>query len=130
MVKAKLVIASRCITPGRPALSTSFEEMKRSDDIGVNKVSRARDRTIDMGFGGEMHDMGNAMLAHDLGHGGSFPQIHLGEDILGVMRRRGQIGQMARVGQTIQVDQTPDLGSINHVMDQIGSNKAGASGDK
>jgi hypothetical protein len=40
-----------------------------------------------------------------------------------------EVLQVARIGQAVQVDQLPDFGSLDEVMDEIGADKAGPTGD-
>ena len=62
-----------------------------------------------MGFGGQMQHMGDPMLLHHAEHGGLVAQVGFFKSVFGMMRHALQILQMARVGQAIQIDQTPDF---------------------
>src|SRR3954469_2901638 len=49
-----------------PESAAGFEEIKCAYDVGLNEIGGAGDRTIDMRFGGEMHDVSDLMTFDDL----------------------------------------------------------------
>jgi hypothetical protein len=77
-----------------------------------------------------MHHVRNAMALHDLQRGCLVPQVHLLENVFGVTAHLLEIGEMPGIGEAIEIYQTLDFGLIDNVMDQVGADESGATGDE
>jgi hypothetical protein len=103
--------------------------MERADDIGVNKVGRPSDRTINVRFGGQMKDVGYRVFLHDRRDCAFVAQIRVFEHITGMPRNSFKIFEVAGIREAIEIDKDPDVGFVNNMMDEIGADETGAARD-
>ena len=101
--------------------------MKRADDVRLNEIVRPGNGTIHMRFRGEVHDVRDAVSRNDFSDLILVLQVAALEDVLGVVLDIAQILQMARVRQTVEVDQPTHFRRIDDLPDQIGPDKPGAT---
>jgi hypothetical protein len=111
----------------KPAAAARLQQIECADDVGLNKIGRAGDGTVHMGFGRQMQNMRDLMLLDYCQHGGFVAEVGFFKRVFGMPGDVLQIFQVAGVGQAIQVDEAPDFRFVNNVMDQVGSNEAGAT---
>src|SRR5437762_1780438 len=57
-------------------------------------------------------------------------QVHLFKYVLGMARDLFQIEEVPSIGQTIQIHQPGNLRALNDVVDEVGADEAGATGDQ
>jgi hypothetical protein len=112
-----------------PKAAAGFEEVEGADDVGLNEIAGAGDGTVNMGFGGEVQDMGDAVLLDQLEHGGLVAEVGFFEGVFGVMRDALEVFEVAGVREAIQVDQAPDFRAVNDVVDEVGADETGAACD-
>ena len=75
-----------------------------ADDIGFHEGGGAVDGTVDMAFGGQMHDRVGPVPVKDRIHRRAVADIGLLERIAGGVRDLGHIGQRSGIGQLVEVD--------------------------
>ena len=89
-----------------------------------------------MRFRGQVHDGIDFVIGEQLAHEGGVHDVALDKDVPCVIGDGGEVFEIARVGEFIQVDDEIDVlcalcaGWPEEIMDQIGSDEAGAAGDK
>ena len=66
-----------------------------------------------------MHHVGDVMLLHHLKDRGFITQVHFLKSIFRMASDFFQIGEMAGVGEAIQVHELRDLGTVDDVMDEV-----------
>jgi hypothetical protein len=67
---------------------------------------------------------------HDVEHSGLVAQVNLFEAILRMRAHRFEIGEVAGVGETVEVDESFDFGPVNDVLNEVGADEAGTAGDE
>ena len=122
-----LAVFLRSYADGIEASPARLQQMKRADDVRLNEIVRPDNGTIHMRFRGEVHDVRDGVSRDDFSNSILFPQVAALEDVLGVVLDTAQILQMARVRQTVEVDQPAHFRRIDDVPDQIGPDKPGAT---
>ncbi len=80
------------------------QKVRRAEHIRLNEEQRVLDRTIDVGFGREVHDaIGRVALIERL-HGGAVPDIGLFKEVATAFLERIEQTQVGRIGQGIHID--------------------------
>src|SRR5690349_9611235 len=88
-----------------PESAAGLEQVESANDIGMDKISGARDGAVDVRFRREMHDMRDGMFLDDAGDGRFVAQIDLFKSVFGILVDSLEVDQMTGIGQTIQVDE-------------------------
>lgn len=105
--------------------------MEGAVDVGGDEVAGAGDAAVHMTFSGEMHDVGDVMLADDAEDLVFVPQIDLFEGIAGMHAMDAcEVFEMAGVGEAVEIDELRDLGLVDDMTDEIGADEARAAGDQ
>ena len=127
MVEAKRAL----FWPGKglPVAAGGFQQAVGADDIGLDKIRRAVNRTVDVGFGGQMHDRLRLEAREHCADGGLVDDIGLYELIAAIGRDTGQRFQIAGVGEFVQVEHFV-LGVLNQMTYQSRTDKTGATGNE
>ena len=106
---------------GRAVLGGSahlLEEIEGAEDVGGDEIRRARDGTVHVGFGGEMHHRVEAPLIEEGPEGLIIANVRLNQAItigpgFGDIR---QIGGVTGVGERIEIDHAPgELGGLEEI---------------
>ena len=92
---------------GLPRRAAGFQQVEGADDIGVHEIAGAGDRAVHVRLGRQVHDVGDAVPLHDVEDGGLVPQVHLLEDILGMLRHAREVLEAPGVGQAIEAPRWP-----------------------
>ena len=106
--------AGRIIQPAMPA---GFEEIECADNIRLNEIAWAADRAIDVRLRREMQYVRDRMLLNDAQNRRLVAQIHLFKDVFRMSVNRFQIGRVAGIRETIEVDQPRDFRAVDNVLD-------------
>jgi hypothetical protein len=75
-----------------------------ADDVGLDEVFRAVDGAVNVAFGREVHHRARPMLFEQPPEQRRVADVALHEAVPGVAGQRGQVLQVAGVGQGVQVD--------------------------
>ncbi len=67
-----------------------LEQVVGADDVGLDEVSGAVDRAVDVGFGGEVHHPIGAKVIKGGGHRGGIADVGLEEAVVGVVPDLGE----------------------------------------
>ena len=83
-----------------------------------------------MRFRRKVHDMRDPVIPDHLLYRRLVAEVHLLKPVLGMPADSLQIFGMPRIGETVHVYQRSDLRTVDDMLDQIGTNKAGPAGDE
>ena len=111
----------------RPIRATRFEKIKCADNVSRDEISGTANGSIDMGFRCQVHHMCDAMAPNDIGHGGRVPKINRFKDVFGMERDSLQVLEVPRVGESVEVHEQFNLGSIDDVTNDVRSDEAAAA---
>ena len=87
----------------RPIGPRGLKQIIGAGDIGIDKIARAVDGTVHMGFSGQMHHHIGLMLRKCRVQHGAVADVHMGEMIKRAVRHRRQVFQASRIGQRIDI---------------------------
>jgi hypothetical protein len=88
-------------------------------DIGLDEIARAGDGTVHMGFRREVHHVGDDMVLHHCERGRFVAEVHPLKHIPGIGIRTGQVLQMPRVGEAVQIHDLVHTGLPQHEVDEV-----------
>src|SRR5205807_4688732 len=113
-----------------PYLPRGFEQRMRAGDIRLEKCIRSEDRSVDVRLGGEVHDGVEALIAQQGFDELRIANVAVDETQIGVILHGIQIGEVAGIGERIEHDQPLARVFLEPVMNEIGTDKSGATGDE
>ena len=116
------------LAKGLPVPPGFFQQGKGADDVGLHEGGRAVNGAVHMAFGGKMHDAGRLEDFKGRAHGGGVRNIRLDEVVAGMVLYIGQRGEVAGIGQLVDVDDAP-VGGGEQKMHDCGADEARAAGD-
>ena len=100
----------------------------RPQHIGAHKDLRSGNGAVNMGFGGKMDDRIDCPFLQDGRHQRGIADVTLDKAVVGIVFDRGQVLQVAGIGQAIQVGHVAAGIGGNKGMDKIGADETSASG--
>ena len=112
-----------------PIGARGFQQAVGAHDIGLDKIRRTVNGTVDMGLGRQVHDRIGFEACEHGADGGLVDDIGLDKLIAAVGRDAGQRLEVAGVSQLVQVEHFM-LSVLNQVPDQGRANKSGTAGDE
>ena len=112
-----------------PVAAGRFQQGVGADDVGFDEGRWPVDGAIDMAFGGQVHDGIGLVLGKDAVEFCAVANIDLLKRVARAGAALGQRGQVARVGQLIDIDDAVAR-VANDVAHQGGANKAGTAGNQ
>jgi hypothetical protein len=104
-----------------------FQQLKRADDVGLDEFSRAVDGAVDMRLGCEIDDGAGPVLGIQPREQGRIRDVAAHENMPWVVCRAGQVGEIAGIGQFVEVDHRRATRG-QPVEHEIAADKAGAAG--
>jgi hypothetical protein len=113
-----------------PEKATGFEQVESANDVGLDEVAGAADRTVHVRFSRQMENVRDAVFLEDAENRRFIAQVHFFKGILGMLFDGLKVRKMAGVGQAIQIDQSLNFGPVNNVMNEIRADEARAAGDE
>ena len=87
-----------------PVGAHRFQQAEGADDVGLDEVFRAVDRTIDMAFGGEIEHRARLVFGQQIRHQRAVAYVAVHEHVPLITGQRRQVFAVARIGQRIEVD--------------------------
>ena len=106
-----------------------FKQIKSADNIGLDKVFRAMDRSINMAFSGEVEHCARLVFGQQTGYQGAVANVAVHKEMPRVAIQRRKRFQIACVGQLVEVDDGL-VGLGQPVKDKVCANEAGCAGDE
>ena len=103
--------------------------MKSADDIGLDKIFRTVNRTIDMAFRSKIYDGIRTMFRQQLPDQITIANIALHKNMLRIARNTREIFQITGVGQLVQINYRR-AGDLQPSQYKVGTDKTGAAGHK
>ena len=88
----------------RPVAARRFQQAEGTVDIGGDKFCRTVNRTIDMAFGGKVHDRARPVRLQQFRHLGAVTDVGLHEDMAAVVPQTNKIIQIAGIGQLVVIE--------------------------
>ncbi len=113
------------------AFSGSLEQVEGPHDIGLDKVIRAHDGAVHVGFGREVADRVHPVLVERPRQAVAVPDIGLLEEVAPrkTFLQAGEVFPVAGVGQRVQVDHPAGVaGFLQQVADEVAADEAAAAG--
>ena len=89
-----------------------FEQDERAAEIGLKRRRGGEDAAVDMRFGGEMHDRVGLFVGEQGIDQRRVADIAVHEPVARIRGDGREVGQIARVGQLIQVDDLASRGPL------------------
>ena len=121
----------RALLRWKPGGAAGFEEVEGAVDVGGDEVAGAGDAAIDVGLCGEVHDVGDVMLADDAEDFVLVPQIDFFENVARMdVMNAGEVFEMAGIGEAVEIDEPGDLRPVDDVANEIGADESGAACDQ
>ena len=109
-------------------LAASVHQNTGTDDIGLEEDSRIFDRTVNMRLCRKVdHDVRMFFFKQFI-HCFAVADISLHEAEIRVIHNRGQCGQIARIGQLVQTDDSI-IRILQHVEHKVTTNKTRTAGN-
>ena len=103
--------------------------MKVPVDVGPDELAGAVDRAVDVRLGGQVHHGVGLMLLEDPGDLRGVADVDMLEVVAGVVPGLGQRGEVAGVGQLVDVDDL-GLGLANELADDGRTDETGTAGQQ
>ena len=101
-----------------------------ADDVGLDKGIRALDRAVHVRLGGKMHDGVEPLLAQQPLDEGRIADVALHEAVFRTLCGRGQIRDIAGIGQRVEHHHAIPRVPGQPVMHEIRADEAGAAGNE
>ena len=125
VVAAVLVIRCR-----RPAAPRRVQQRLGAQHIGGQEQLRLGDAAVNVTLRREIHHGVEVVLPEQIAHQRTVADVAAHEDVARLVLQIRQILQIARIGQGIQIHDTQLGVLVQHVVDKIGADEAGAAGHK
>ena len=110
-----------------PVAAGGFEQGEGAVYVGADEVAGAVNRAIDVAFGGKVDDGAGAVLGQQAVDQLAVADVALHKDVARVALERGEVLQVARVGEGIQIDHRL-VAHAKPVEYEVCTDKAGAAG--
>jgi hypothetical protein len=117
------------VTEGVPVGSRCLQKLKGADDVGLDELGRSINGAIDMGLGGKVHDGTRPVLREELGDKRGIPNVTSDKGVPRVPLKGGQILEISRVGELVEVDDAIGL-ARDPIEDEIRTDESGAASDE
>lgn|GEM_PF-6620948 len=111
-----------------PSCAGGFEKIEGADDVGVEEIAGVFDGAIDVGFGGEVGDVGGIEVLDSLGCGIGVGEVDAGEAVVGEVGDGLEGERVSGVGEGVDVHEL-DIGHLGDVFEEeISANEAATAG--
>jgi hypothetical protein len=105
-----------------------FQQRKGAVDVRADELLGTEDGSVHMALGGEVHEGCRLMLAEKPGHQAAVVDVSVDELIAAMAAYRGEVPEIAGIGQAIEVHQRRRL-LRQPMQDEVGSDKSGTARD-
>ena len=93
-----------------PMAKRGVEQFEGAGDVGFDEDAGAVDRAVDMAFGGKVHDRIDPFLGQQCRDRVLVGDVGLDEAVIGGVGNRRERGEIARIGQAVEIDDMVALG--------------------
>ena len=114
----------------QPKVTARLQQVECANNIRLDKIAGASDRTVHMRFRREVQNMGDGVLLDHFQNRGFVAEIDFFEHVFRMAGDRFEVREMPGISQGVQVDQFFNLRAINDVLDQIRSDEACSASNK
>src|SRR5262245_14482424 len=111
-----------------PGAAASFEQVERANDIRLDEIAGAGNRSIDMRLGCQMKDIRNGMALENIEKGRFVAEVDFLERVFGMLLDRSEILEMAGVGQAIEIHELLNFRAVDEVLNEVRPDKSRAAG--
>ena len=107
----------------------AIEQHTGTDHVGVDEVQRRINAAIDMGFGGEINHSVELVLRHECVHLIGISNVGLEKFVAIAMylRHAIEVGEVAGVGQNIDIRDVGRLVMFQNVANKVAANETAAA---
>ena len=112
-----------------PVEFRSLQQAKRAHHVGLSKCKRILDGTIDMGLGGEVDDAVDLFVLHQFVDAVEVADVHLDELVVLLVLDVLQVGEIAGIGQLVQVNYLVLWIFVYEEADDVAADETGSAGD-
>jgi hypothetical protein len=110
-----------------PVGSRRLQQREGAFDVRLDEGTRAVDASVDVALGGEVQHGARAVLGQQAVDERAITDVAVHEDMPCVALQRGQVAQVAGVGEGVEIDD--GLVALRQpVEDEVAADEAGASG--
>ena len=113
-----------------PVFQRGIQQAECADHVGLDKGPGPVDRSIDMAFGGEVHDRIDLFFAQQTKHHLAIEDIALDEPVVGRIGDCPQAFRVARIGHLVEVDETLHPVSLKEKANEIRPNETQSTCDQ
>ena len=106
-----------------------LEQRKGPHDVGTGERERVLDGTVHVALGGEVDDPVDGVFLHEGEHAVEIDDVGLDEEVVGARLDVGQVGQVAGVGEFVDVDDAIVGIFPDEKPDDVRADEPGAPGD-
>ena len=106
-----------------------LQQAQRSHHIGLSKGERVFDGAVHMALGGEVYDAVDVFILHQLVDTLEVADVHLDEAVVRLVLDVLQVGEVAGVGQLVEVDDFVFRIFVDEEADDVAADEAGAACD-
>lgn len=110
-----------------PVATDFFEQVKGTHHVRLNESRRAGDRTVDVGFRGEIEDRLGAISLQNAGDQRPVANVSPNEDIAVVLGKSFEMGRVCSIGEEIQVYHAR-FGALPLGQDEVAADEARSTG--
>ena len=115
---------------GFPADLCGLEKGKCAHHVGAGESEGVEDRAVHMAFGREMDHAVDLIFLHDAAHLVVVADVGPDEGIVGFVLDVLQVGEVAGVGELVEVDDVVVGIFVDEETDHVRTDESGASGDE
>ena len=113
-----------------PVLFGRLKQRKRSHHVGPGERERVFDRPVHMAFGGEVDHSVDVVVAEYLPHLFVIADVRFDERVVRRTLDVREVGQIARIGQFVEVDDAVAGVFVYEQADHVASDEAGTAGNQ
>ncbi len=106
-----------------------MQQAQRTHHIGLRKGERVLDAAVHMALGGEVDDAVDVLFLHQLVDAIEITDVHLDELIVGLVLDVLEVGEVAGIGQLVEVDDLVFRVFVDEKSNDMAADEACATSD-
>src|SRR6185369_3498315 len=113
-----------------PVLTRSFQQASSAFNIVTNERRRIQNRTIDMRFGGEVHDSIESMFRKNAGNLTGIRDVSANKFVAGILRNFIKVSEITCVREQVVVHDFDIFASLKDESHEAGADETCSTSDK